>query len=148
MTATAKAKVASWDENPYAESPNTAKTSRAKIGFEYHGDIEGEGLAELLMAYTGSEAEYVGLERVTGTIGGRSGTFVVSVAVSPIGATELPFPVSPSRWTTACPEPQAASRTSASAPTPTGSEPRPADSRYQSASSAGEIASAAASKKP
>lgn len=79
MTATTKGKVASWDENPYAESPNTAKTTRAKIRFEYHGDIEGEGLSELLMVYAGDEAEYYGLERVNATIGDRSGTFVVSV---------------------------------------------------------------------
>lgn len=79
MTVTAKGKVASWDETPYSESPNTAKTSRAKVRFEYRGDIEGEGLSEMLMAYTGSEAEYVGLERVTATIGDRQGTFVVSV---------------------------------------------------------------------
>jgi hypothetical protein len=31
------------------------------------------------MVYVGEEAQYVGLERVTGSIAGRSGTFVTSV---------------------------------------------------------------------
>jgi hypothetical protein len=76
--AEAIATVASWDENPYDEAEGTSKTTRASIKYTYDGDVTGESAAELLMVYVGQEAEYVGLERVTGTIAGRSGTFVVS----------------------------------------------------------------------
>src|SRR5262249_30463277 len=50
---------------------------RIHVSEEFSGDIEGEGLAEFLQtARSESEASFVGVERVTGTIGGRSGTFV------------------------------------------------------------------------
>ena len=32
----------------------------------------------MVMAYVGEEAEYVGLERMSGTLGGKKGTFVTS----------------------------------------------------------------------
>jgi hypothetical protein len=45
------------------------------------GDIEGEGRVEYLMMYRGDgTATFVGLERVTGRIGGRSGSFVLERA--------------------------------------------------------------------
>jgi hypothetical protein len=77
--ASATATVQSWDENPYDEDEGTAKTSKARIVYQYEGDLIGEGISESLMVYVGQEAEYVGLERLTATIDGRSGTFVVSV---------------------------------------------------------------------
>jgi hypothetical protein len=44
----------------------------------FTGDIEGEGQVEYLMMYRGDgSATFVGLERVSGRIGGRSGTFVL-----------------------------------------------------------------------
>lgn len=76
--AQAVATVASWDENPYDEVEGAPKTSKASIKYSYAGDITGESAAELLMVYVGEEAEYVGLERVTVTIDGRKGSFVVS----------------------------------------------------------------------
>ncbi len=76
--AQAVATVASWDENAYDEVEGTPKTSKASIKYSYDGDIAGESVAELLMVYVGEEAEYVGLERVTATVGGRKGTFVTS----------------------------------------------------------------------
>ena len=39
----------------------------------------GESLSEMVMVYVGGEAEYVGLERVTATLDGKSGTFVTSL---------------------------------------------------------------------
>lgn len=45
----------------------------------FSGDVEGENTAELLMAYGSEEgsAAYVGLERVTGRVHGRFGSFVL-----------------------------------------------------------------------
>jgi hypothetical protein len=79
--AQAVATVASWDENAYDEDitvEGAPKTSKASIKYSYDGDIAGESAAELLMVYVGEEAEYVGLERVTATIDGRKGSFVIS----------------------------------------------------------------------
>jgi len=45
----------------------------------FSGDIEGEGSVEWVMAYrSDGSAEFVGLQRVTGTVDGRSGTLVLS----------------------------------------------------------------------
>jgi hypothetical protein len=74
----AAATVASWDENPYDEGEGLPKLSRASVKFTYEGDITGESASEMFMVYVGEEAEYVGLERVTGSVGGRKGTFVTS----------------------------------------------------------------------
>lgn len=76
--AKATATVASWDEKPYDEADGTPKTVKASIKYTYEGDVVGEGASEALMVYVGEQAEYVGLERVTATIAGRSGTFVTS----------------------------------------------------------------------
>jgi hypothetical protein len=76
--AQAIATVASWDENAYDEAEGTPKTVKASIKYSYDGDITGDSAAEMLMVYVGEEAEYVGLERVSATIDGRKGTFVVS----------------------------------------------------------------------
>jgi hypothetical protein len=77
--ASATATVQSWDEAPYDEAEGTAKTSKARITYQYEGDLTGEGISESVMVYVGQEAEYVGLERITATIDGHSGTFVVSI---------------------------------------------------------------------
>lgn len=76
--ATATATVANWDEKAYDETPETAKTAEAHITYTYAGGVTGEGRARLLLAYSGSEAEFVGLERVAATLDGRAGTFVTS----------------------------------------------------------------------
>ena len=72
------ATVASWDENAYDEGEGLPKLSKATIKYTYEGDITGESTASLFMVYVGEEAEYVGLERVSGTLDGRKGTFVTS----------------------------------------------------------------------
>lgn len=54
-------------------------TGRMAIDKRYHGDLEGTGVGEMLSAMTATEgsAGYVAIERVTGTLRGRSGSFVV-----------------------------------------------------------------------
>ena len=56
-------------------SPNSARASVAKT---YTGDIEAEGQVEDLMMYrSDGSASFVGLERVVGRIGGKTGSFVL-----------------------------------------------------------------------
>lgn len=54
-------------------------TGRMAIDKHYHGDLEGSGVGEMLSAMTTTEgsAGYVAIERVTGTLQGRTGSFVV-----------------------------------------------------------------------
>lgn len=58
---------------------DSVTTGRMTIDKRYHGDIEGTGVGEMLSAMTITEgsAGYVAMERVTGTLHGRSGSFVV-----------------------------------------------------------------------
>lgn len=70
--------VAKWDESPYREIHGDAKLSRAKVTQNYSGAIEGVSEIEYLMAYsTNGSAAFVGLEHVSGSVGGKSGSFVI-----------------------------------------------------------------------
>jgi hypothetical protein len=54
------------------------KLSQARVTKTFTGDIEGEGHVEYLMMYRqDGSATFVGLERVVGRIGARSGSFVL-----------------------------------------------------------------------
>ena len=78
QTANARFAIKSWDEKPYSESGDMPKLTRASVTKTYTGDIDGEGQVEYLMMYrSDGTAAFVGLERVTGKIGGRSGSFVL-----------------------------------------------------------------------
>jgi hypothetical protein len=80
-TANGTFKIKNWDEKPYNEMEGGPKLTRAGIILEYHGDIEGESTLDYLMAYpTESSASFVGMERVTGRIGDRKGTYVLQHA--------------------------------------------------------------------
>ena len=71
-------KLESWEEKPYNEIEGTPKLTRVKVTKTYHGDIEGESTLEYLMMYRqDGTASFVGLERVVGSLGGRSGSFVL-----------------------------------------------------------------------
>jgi uncharacterized protein DUF3224 len=77
-TANARFAITSWDEKPYSEGPNLPKLTRATVKKTFTGDIEGDGQVDYLMMYRGDgSATYVGLERITGNVGGKTGTFVL-----------------------------------------------------------------------
>jgi hypothetical protein len=76
-TATGTFTIAGWDEQPWAEAEGAPKLTHARVTATYRGDLEGEGTAGLLLLYDGEDATYGGYERVTGTLGGRSGSFVL-----------------------------------------------------------------------
>ena len=76
--ATATFGLESWDEKAYNEAEGAPKLSRVSSTKSYKGDIEGEGKLEYLMMYRADgTASFIGLERVTGSVGGRSGSFVL-----------------------------------------------------------------------
>jgi len=80
MKKSAKARFAikSWDEKPYGEAQEQPKLTKASVTKTYTGDIEGEGRVEYLMMYRADgSATFVGLERITGRLDGRSGGFVL-----------------------------------------------------------------------
>jgi hypothetical protein len=71
--------ITGWDEKTYDEIEGSAKLTSAKVTQAYAGAIEGTGSLEYLMAYTvQGTAAFVGMERITGVVEGRSGTFVIS----------------------------------------------------------------------
>jgi Protein of unknown function (DUF3224) len=71
-------KIAGWDERTYTEIEGGGKLSQASVKQSFSGDIEGEGAVEWLMCYRPDEtAEFIGLQRIVGRLGGRSGSFVL-----------------------------------------------------------------------
>ena len=77
-SANARFAIRSWDEKPYSEEQDQPKLTRASVIKSYTGDIEGEAQVEYLMMYRrDGSATFVGLERIVGRIGGKSGTFVL-----------------------------------------------------------------------
>ena len=67
-----------WDEQPFDEAVGVAKLTKATVAKEYAGDVEGTSATEWLMAYhPDKSAEFVGLERIKGTIDGRRGSLVL-----------------------------------------------------------------------
>jgi hypothetical protein len=68
----------SWDENAYEELEGKTKLTRARITQDFTGDLEAKGSWEALMYYRADgTATFVGLARLAGRIGTRSGSFVV-----------------------------------------------------------------------
>lgn len=76
--ATSKFRIEGWDEQPYVENEDGGKLTRATVKQTFAGDIDGEGQVEWLMCYRPDQtADFVGLQRVVGRIGGRSGSVVL-----------------------------------------------------------------------
>jgi Protein of unknown function (DUF3224) len=76
--ATASFKIEAWDETVISEGDGAPRLARVSVKKRFEGDLAGESTAELLMSQASPEvAGYVGMERVTGTLAGRRGTFDV-----------------------------------------------------------------------
>ena len=68
----------SWDEERYDAAPGQPKFTHARVVYEMTGAIEGEASVCYLMAYHPDEtANFVGLGTITGSIGGKDGSFVL-----------------------------------------------------------------------
>jgi len=67
--ATAKIEVHTYEPETYENSGGGTDLVEIHVTEAFHGDIEGEGVAS-----------FVGIERVSGSIAGRSGTFLLQDA--------------------------------------------------------------------
>ena len=77
-TAHARFAIKSWEEKPYSEGAGLPKMTRATVTKSFTGDITGDSQVEYVMVYrSDGTASFVGLERITGRIGTRSGSFVL-----------------------------------------------------------------------
>jgi hypothetical protein len=64
-----------YDEEPYAEADGV-ELSRVHISRTFSGDLEGESTAELMIAKSEGGGGYLGHDRISGTLGGKTGSFV------------------------------------------------------------------------
>lgn len=77
-TANARFAIKGWDEKPYSEGQDLPKMTKASVTKSFTGDVAGEGHVEYLMMYRADgTATFVGLERITGTVAGKTGSFVL-----------------------------------------------------------------------
>ncbi len=78
MQTKATFKIISWDEEPFDEPEDGPKLTRAHIKRSFHGDLSGTGNLMYVMTYLGSgAASFTGFEKVVGSLGGRTGSFVL-----------------------------------------------------------------------
>jgi hypothetical protein len=93
--------ILSWDEAPCGEANELPTLARASTKVAYHGDIEAESISEGPMVYLeDSTASYLSMERVTGSINGRTGTFVLrATGVFADGAAQTQWEVVPGSGT-------------------------------------------------
>jgi hypothetical protein len=85
-------------DNPIEESANIARMTGDK---QWHGDLEGASKVVMLSAGDPrNSAVYVALERVTGTLKGRSGSFVLHhIGIMNRGVPQLAIEVAPDSGT-------------------------------------------------
>ena len=78
MHTNATFKIISWDEEPFDEPEDGPKLTRAHIKKSFHGDLSGTGNLMYVMTYLDSGgATFTGFEKVVGSLGGRTGSFVL-----------------------------------------------------------------------
>jgi hypothetical protein len=76
--ANGRIEVKSWDETIYEQVDGGPKLVRVAVTETFAGDIEGDGAVTFLQTVRpDGSASFVGVERVTGRIAGRFGTFVL-----------------------------------------------------------------------
>jgi hypothetical protein len=70
--------VKTYEPTTYDQPTEGPALVRIHVVEDFSGDIEGEGVADFLQTTRGEdEASFVGVERVSGSIGGKTGTFVL-----------------------------------------------------------------------
>ena len=78
MSTKATFKIISWDEEPFDEPEKGPRLTRAHIRKSFHGDLSGTGNLMYVMTYLdGGVASFTGFEKVVGSLGGRTGSFVL-----------------------------------------------------------------------
>jgi hypothetical protein len=70
-----------YEPQGYDEPAEGPVLTRIHVEESFTGDIAGDGVVEFLQAARADgSASFVGIERVTGTVGGRDGTFLLQDA--------------------------------------------------------------------
>jgi hypothetical protein len=70
-----------YEPAPYDEPTAGLALTRIHVEESFTGDISGDGVVEFLQAARADgSASFVGIERVTGTLAGRTGTFLLQDA--------------------------------------------------------------------
>ena len=73
--------VREYEPSAYDEPAGGPVLTRIHVEESFSGDISGDGVVEFLQAARADgSASFVGIERVTGTIAGRNGTFLLQDA--------------------------------------------------------------------
>jgi Protein of unknown function (DUF3224) len=84
---------------PWSESSEEHGLGRFLIDKQYHGDLEATSTGQMLSAgngAAGSSGAYVAIEKITGTLEGRKGSFVIyHVGIMNRGVPELKLVVVP-----------------------------------------------------
>jgi hypothetical protein len=81
MKARGSFEVTSWNEDTYEELDGGVRLTRASVEQRFTGDIAGEGAVQWLMSYrSDGTAHFVGLQRITGSVGKRTGSFLVETS--------------------------------------------------------------------
>jgi Protein of unknown function (DUF3224) len=74
----ARFEIATWDETPFDDGDDATKLTEALVSKRYEGDIRGTSTTKWLMSYAADKsALFVGIEHITGTIGGKQGGVVL-----------------------------------------------------------------------
>lgn len=72
----------SWDERVISGADDSPRYAHARAVFDYSGIIQGTSTCDYLLYYAGAgyeseEQTGPGLERIEGSVGGRTGSFVI-----------------------------------------------------------------------
>src|SRR6266581_801367 len=79
--ATGKIAVHKYEPVVYDQPTEGPGLSKIHVEESFSGDIEGEGVVEFLQAASADgSASFVGIERITGSIAGKKGTFLLQDA--------------------------------------------------------------------
>jgi hypothetical protein len=79
--------ISNWNEEITQEFDNGTRIARASVTQTYSGDIAGDSVVEYLMSYgVDGTVKFVGLEVVTGSVGGRTGSVVIQHDGAFVGA--------------------------------------------------------------
>jgi Protein of unknown function (DUF3224) len=70
-----------YEPDAYDEPAEGPVLTKIHVEESFAGDISGDGVVEFLQAAAADgSASFVGIERITGTLGGRTGTFLLQDA--------------------------------------------------------------------
>ena len=69
--------VTSWTEDAYEHVDGGGRLTRAVVEQKFSGAVDGDGAVQWLMAYSADgRAHFVGIQRITGSLAGRTGSAV------------------------------------------------------------------------